>query len=701
MSARRLRRLGHDAPPPTDDPGMGEKMGPSGFAALADLVAGRPVDVAPLLDRARFVDLRIDCADFRALTLARVVHADLANAEVANAEVTSGSGERANAELAAGTGARAPWREARAPWRLPAEVRDRLRDTLTGFRYSLDVPGDDSMCLWSENHQVVAAVAEHAAGLGYPTRRFSASGATGREHADLAADRLRTWLADRFRIGFVEWLSPTYYEEDAAALAVLIDVTDDEDLRERARGALDLLTIDLALHSAGGVLVGSAGRAYGAQKLAPSTQEVAPVLAWLLNDRSGRAPGHRDDDAVRARGADRLGGLLRVSSYRAPAVARSIVADTSPMLVRESFGLDIGEVAGYVADPDDLERRGLLLWSMESFTDPESVRITMDLVARWGLWRNRFLSPLAAFRHVPRAILPALVHAVDPATRGVTIRRADVTTWRRGGLALSSVQHHEPGGYGDQQHLWQATLPGGVPVLATHPGRAMFDDVARNFSPSAWTGNGRNPDVGQDGQVLLALHRLGGRHGYLERERHRWTHLLWREDRFDRQDRGDDWVVAQAGDGLVGVRSLRPMRTGEPGELVQAGDVTGWAVVVADAGEGFPSFRERIRRSTLQIDDAGRTLVLRIAGDDARVPGGTATGAGDPASVPGRDGRVPVGEWRLTWRRGLFRDGAALTREHPRLSFGDTHVERFPDRLTVRHDGHELVLTPRGRQEQR
>lgn len=723
--ARRLFGLGSSPIRPSYDPGMARKMGPAGLADLPELVAGRAIDVEPLLERVRFVDSRIDCADFRALTLARVVHADMSG---------DGGEER---------------------WRLPADVAERVAGALTGFRYSHDVPGDDSMCLWSENHQVVVAVAEHAAGLAYPGRRFSASGATGAEHAAGAAARLRTWLADRFRMGFIEWLSPTYYEEDAAALAVLVDVTDDDDLRERARGVLDLLAIDLALHSADGLLVGSAGRAYAAEKKAPWTQQVAPVIAHLLGGSRAVESGEAHDDAAvdggpddvaggaahdggaggsaagaREPAAERLGGLLRASTYRAPDVARSIAADDGPLLVREGFGLDLDEVAGYVGDPDALERRGLLLWAMESFTDPESVRTTMDLVERWDMWDNRFLAPLKGFRAIPRRALPALVRAVDPATRGVSITRADVVTWRRGGLALSSVQHHNVGGYGDQQHLWQATLPGGAPIFATHPGRALFDDVARNFSPSAWTGNGRNPDVAQDGQVMLALHRLGGRRGYLERDRHRWTHLHWPTALFESHEVGADWAVARAGDGLVGVRSLEPLRAGAGDELVQSGDVTGWAVVVAGAEVGYERFRSAVAGATLERDRTGRAMTLRLEarGGDVRAGAGTGWG-GDPAEVrggdrldvraesgddvtrddgrevgrsdgrhEGHDGRLPTGEWTLRWGGGLLRDGLARPSDRPRLAFGDTRVERFPERIVVRHGGHELVLTPRGRE---
>lgn len=676
------------------DPGMDMKMGPAGFADLPDLMAGRPVDVGPLLDRARFVDSRIDCADLRALTLVRALHADRAN----------GSG---------GLG----------PWRLPHDVRTRLEDALAGFRYSHDVPGSDSMCLWSESHQVVAAVAEHCAGLLMPERRFSASGRTGAEHAALAAYRLRTWLADRFAIGFIEWLSPTYYEEDTVALAVLIDLTDDAALAERARAVLDLLGLDLALHARDGVLAGSAGRAYTVQKQFPRSQEVAPIISLLLGaDGTDTIDGVRvggawsadarvgdPDDPAGSRAADRLGGLMRSASYTVPPVLRSIAADPGPLLVRQSFGLDLDEVPAFVGAGAGVEREALVRWAMESFTDPESTISTMHIMRQWNLWDNRFLAPFSGFRPVPDQLLPAIARILDPATNGISLTRADVTTWRLRDLALSSAQGHRPGRHGDQQHIWQALLPGAVPVFATHPGRALFTDVARSFSPSDWTGNGRLPDTRQDGQVLLSLHRLNARHGYLEPPRLRWTHLYWPRDRFERHDRGDHWAVARSGDGLVGVRSLQPMRQGESDELIQAGTVSAWAVVVAGEEEagGFEAFAEAIRSAQFTSGRRGRRVDFsmgeRVPSDDgARSAGGVPRGHGAGSGSP-QAGGLPSGTWRLDWRAGLSRDGVAVDREFPRLEVSrpgqEPHirVERFPGMIEIDHDGHRLVLTGRGR----
>ncbi len=605
---------------PAPDPGMAVKMAPPGLAGLDRLLAGEPIREQHVLDLCDFVDARLDCSDFRVLTLLRI----------------AASG---NAHLS------------------PALLR-RVRATLLGFRYWMDEQGTDSMCFWSENHQVIFATCEYLAGQLHPDEQFHNPGPggvrlTGRERMARAQHRLDDWLTDRFRYGFTEWLSPTYYEEDAAALALLVELCDDRVLAGRARTVLDLLMLDLALHHFDGLPAASAGRAYEAQKKDPTAAEVTPLIRRCLLGEAGAVP------------LDRLAGLVVTSGYEVPEAIRAVArarpaADGETIL--ESFGLDLHEVARQVAPPRST-RAGLFFWLMEAFTTPESIRVTMDLLERWRMDTNRFLAPLAAFRRVPSWLLPRLVRWLNPATQGVAIQRADVTTWRTPHVQLSSAQNHQPGGFGDQQHLWQATLPGGVPVFATHPGAPMFDDASRNFSPSAWVGNGINPALGQDGPVLLALWDLRRRRGYLERERLHSTHLYWPRARFDADASGHHvsggtWLAARVGEGYVGVVCTAALRPGsEAAELVADGEVTGWVVTVGDShldGE-FADF-------------CRRTSSLDVGLDTAR-----------PA-------RLVAGTRRLT-DNGMTVDGRSRSSAHPRFESPRVRATRFPERIAVECGG--------------
>lgn len=602
------------------------------------------------------------------------------------------------------------------------------------------------MCFWSENHQVIFAVAEYLAGQRWPGEVFTNPGPggqalTGADRMRRAGERLRTWMSHRFRFGFTEWLSNTYYEEDAAPLALLIDLAADPELAVQATIVLDLLVLDMSLHRFEGWFVGSAGRSYELQKKDPRDADTVE-----LADHAFGVPREHWD-------LSRMSGLFVTSSYATPEVLRRIAAFESETLIRESFGLDVAEVGA----PGELDPTGIFYWLMEAFTTPESIRPTMAMFRAWRLHDNRFLKPLAAFSRVPSRLLPPLVRVLNPATKGVAIQRADVTTFRTPHGLLSSAQSHQPGGFGDQQHIWQATLPGGVNVFATHPAAPMFDEAARNFSPSAWVGNGINPHVGQDRGVLLAVHDLRVRRGYLERRRLRYTHLYWPAERFNEEISGNHagggtWLAARAGASYIGVVSPEPLAAGlEPAERVQRGDVTGWVVVLGDADTDgtFEQWCEQIRAVEVALEGVGgfgtRPLLNHRRWSKKPLRGrrhrptpedpapATGTQQPQPTDIPApsttNDQHHPLTEdrvvaarneqrrveihthpksrssrpaaisvrvrgalYELDFARRFTRNGKRIPDRHPRFDTPFVSAERFPNQLRIEHGGHVLEL---------
>ena len=64
-----------------------------------------------------------------------------------------------------------------------------IKKTFIGFKYFIDEPGDDSMCYWSENHQILFAVSEYLEGQEWPDEIFTNDGKTGAEHMQKAGKR--------------------------------------------------------------------------------------------------------------------------------------------------------------------------------------------------------------------------------------------------------------------------------------------------------------------------------------------------------------------------------------------------------------------------------------------------------------------------------------------------------------------------------
>ena len=71
---------------------------------------------------------------------------------------------------------------------IPEEYLQKIKKTLFNFRYWWDDLGENSMCYWSENHQILFASAEYLVGQKYQEVVFEKSGLSGKEHMNKARE---------------------------------------------------------------------------------------------------------------------------------------------------------------------------------------------------------------------------------------------------------------------------------------------------------------------------------------------------------------------------------------------------------------------------------------------------------------------------------------------------------------------------------
>ncbi len=514
---------------------MNIKMNNPCFPDIAKLASGKPADESQIHIILDYIDQRLDCADFRMICILRCLYdfADL----------------------------------------ISEPTRQRMKQTVLGFKYWLDEPGADSMCYWSENHQAIFAVCEYLAGQLYPEETFLNDQTLGRFHLAKARERLEHWLEARFRFGFVEWHSNTYYEEDIAPLSLFIDCCQDELLVAKARTILDLFFLDMALHHYRSYLAATSGRCYEEQKKYPHKQDVADIMQKAFGFR--RAYTY---DYTRT-GTD----FLLNRSYRLPDWILKIAQDEHLGEVKVSMGLDLEEIDHYFPYRHDIYGRAMYLWSMEAFSNPEAAETALKLYKDWNLSENDFLKNLDAL-DIPvisrSGLLPLAVRVLNPVTSGIAIQRVNSYSYKTPDYLLSSAQKYHPGSFGDQQHIWQATFGRGQSVFTTHPGAAFFEDNARNFSPSFWVGNGVLPDCRQDKNVLLCVYDLSVRKGYMEKERLLYTHAWFPQERIRVNPR---CVLAKDGDSYIALFSLEALTE----TLEQKGTITAWACVCGSPSEYF------------------------------------------------------------------------------------------------------------------
>jgi hypothetical protein len=168
----------------------------------------------------------------------------------------------------------------------------------------------------------------------------------------------------------------------------------------------------------------------------------------------------------------------------------------------------------------------------------------------------------------------------------------DKVTFKTHDGMLCSAQDWEPGGLGNQQHIWQATLGPDALVFTTHPACSSTEGSRR---PGYWHGNYTLPRVAQHRETLIALHRLP------EGDRMGFTHAYFPLNAFDEYELVGGWAFARRGDGylaLTAQQGLAILRHGEFAyrELRSYGERNVWLCLLGrQALDGdFAQFRRAV-----------------------------------------------------------------------------------------------------------
>lgn len=219
------------------------------WAEVAKYALGRygEVDDGAIRETCAFIAARKDCADFVIQGLLRIAY----------------------------------WE--RDEQHLSDELNALIKDTVLGFKYWVDEPGDTVMYMGSENHRLLFHVAEWMAGQLYPTDEFTNSRQRGLYHATKGRTYITEWLRQRGRFGFDEWHSNSYYPISIAPIVNVHDFSIHEDykLRQMAGAVLDYAFFNLAADSFQGILGTTHGRSYGRYVKYPDIEGTSPTC-WLL-----------------------------------------------------------------------------------------------------------------------------------------------------------------------------------------------------------------------------------------------------------------------------------------------------------------------------------------------------------------------------------------------------------------------------------
>ncbi len=220
----------------------------------------------------------------------------------------------------------------RAQRRLTPEINALMKDTVLGFKYWVDEPGDTVMYMGSENHRLLFHVAEWMAGFLFPTEEFANSRQNGLFHYQKAFVYIAEWLRQRGRFGFDEWHSNSYAPICIAPLLNVYDFATIEGqykLRQMVSAVLDEIFFNLASDSYQGIWGTTHGRSYGIYVKYPDFEGTA-ALAWLLFGNGSLTKGTSGMAPV----------CLATSTYNVPKIVFDMANDqTSVVESRERHGI--------------------------------------------------------------------------------------------------------------------------------------------------------------------------------------------------------------------------------------------------------------------------------------------------------------------------------------------------------------------------
>ncbi|WP_420114153.1 hypothetical protein, partial [Pseudactinotalea sp.] len=208
--------------------------------------------------------------------------------------------------------------------RLPAELNELMKETVLGFKYWVDEPGDTVMFMGSENHRLAFHVAEWLAGTLFPLEEFSNSRQRGLFHAAKGRAYIVEWLRQRGRFGFDEWHSNAYFPVCLGPLANVYDFAIDEEykLKQMTASVLDYMAFILAADTYRGIFGTTHGRSYTRYIKHPGMESTS-AACWLW---------YGEGTLVRQTRGVMAPVTLGSGDYWPPPILHEIAADTSSVV---------------------------------------------------------------------------------------------------------------------------------------------------------------------------------------------------------------------------------------------------------------------------------------------------------------------------------------------------------------------------------
>jgi hypothetical protein len=537
---------------------------------------------------------------------------------------------------------------------IPAGYKQKINDVLFNFRYWWDEPGENSMCYWSENHQILFASAEYLIGQKYPENVFPSSGLTGKQHIEKARKRALDWLEMRWNYGFIEYNSEVYYTDDIGPLMNIIDFAEDEELVKKSQIIMDLLFYDVASQNIHTMLTTTSGRAYERNRTGGPHKTLGGMTRFYWGDGQKRGPGMTY-------------GMTHSTKYQLPPVLKEIALDSSEVIIKQSNGLNISELKaeGYYGTDN---RSMMMQWGMECFTNAEIIRNSLHHIRNNISFSNEFI---AEFKMLDFSLLkwlhlePLIAKIINPQYNGVAIQKGNTYTYKTNDYMLYTSQSYHPGTYGDQHHIFGINIKNHFSVFHNHP---ALEKNNKHKSPNYWVGYGHLPHSVQDKNVNLSIYNLPKKKGLMEMTLLDYTRAYFPSELFDTAYIDGNYAFGKKDEtyiALIGSNGFE-FRDENKDDIIQKGKLSYW---ITEAGSktkdgSFEAFLTRIYKNEITFDSEALSLNYTSNGK----------------------------EYQLKFDADFTIDGKEVDTNYKRYDSPYANAQKKDKTITFEHNGKKLFL---------
>ena len=504
---------------------------------------------------------------------------------------------------------------------LNTSLKNQISDAFGKAKYWYDEPQTTSCIFSTENHQILYHSAELLIGQLYPNSTFMYSQMTGDEHVVHAKERIIQWLNWRARLGFSEWHSNVYYNEDIAALVNLIDFAQDAEIVNKSAMVLDLIAFDFAtnyFNSTQATYAVPQGRDYDSHKEGKSaidraSRDSIAEAAWLMLGIGSHVENSTGSMAAIA--------IATSDHYAPPPILEDIAKNASESIeLRERNGINMedGPDYGIKYTEEDIT----YWWGMSALLAPQTLVETLRIFRTYNVkgelnggldLLTDVFSVLAFLRGMS---ISQYCEVLKIITQGVCLDSANIYTYRTPSYQLSVAQDHRKGRNSMQSHVWQATLDVNATVFTCSP-----SVITQNFE-QRWVGGWlpratayKNVNIIQydrttmslEAELLISIMRLlfGLESYYIHAHFPRWA--------FDEVLQYGGWTFGKKGDGYVALYSYKPTWWHANHDLRVQGSKNAWICELGSADEynSFENFTSLIQQAPLQISPQALGYAIR------------------------------------------------------------------------------------------